>query len=328
MANVADLANGNDLPNGQASARAEVARLWRGFWQLADPQIWVASTVPMVVGAAMAWGLRGMFNPHWFAACLVGIYLFEIGKNAINEVVDYEYGPDRFVTKETRTPFSGGKKTIVDGLLTVGEATLIAVFTMLGGAAVGLYIAFYREMGALPIGLAGFFLATFYSLPPIKLAYRGGGEVAVGLSFGPLLLAGTYLVLTGEISMVPLVAGLSLGFLIANVLWINQYPDYEADRRGRKQNWVVRLGRHRGVKVYTLIYAAAYLSVIALALVGQSWLWLLPLGSLPLALRSVRVAQQHYDDIPRLLEANMKTVQTYQLTGLLMSIAALLQRAL
>lgn len=45
-------------------------------------------------------------------------------------------------------------------------------------------------------------------------------------------------------------------------MWINQYPDYEADARGNKRNWVVRLGKEKGIVVYILLYVLAYLSLL------------------------------------------------------------------
>ena len=300
---------------------------WKGFWQLADPKIWIASTVPMLLGTALAFGLTGSFNLYWFAAALTGIYLIEIGKNAANEVVDYQSGVDRFVTPENRTPFSGGKKTIVDGLLTVAEARLIAAVTLTAGGLVGLYIVFFREPLVFWVGILGMFFAIFYSLPPLKFSYRGFGEAAVGITFGPLITSGAFLVQAHTLSPLVVLASLPIGFLIANVLWINQYPDYEADKKGRKLNGVVRLGKERGVGVFAGLFGAAYLFLVILFAASGNPFWLLPFLTLGLVNRAVRVAREHYQNLPRQLEANLRTIQTYQLAGAAMVVAALLSRA-
>jgi len=302
------------------------ARLWQGFWQLADPKIWIASTVPMLVGSALAYGLTGAFSLYWFAAALLGIYLIEIGKNAVNEVVDYQSGVDRFVTPEERTPFSGGKKTIIDGLLTVSEARVIGITTLGAGALVGLYIAIFREPLILWVGFLGMFFAAFYSLPPLKFSYRGLGEVVVGITFGPLITSGAYLVQAHTLSPLVILTSLPIGFLIANVLWINQYPDYRADKKGRKFNGVVRLGKKKGVGVFAALFAAAYASLAVLFWTLGNPFWLLPFASLGLVLRAVRVAREHYNFLPKQVEANALTIQTYQLTGAAMVVAALLSR--
>lgn len=300
------------------------SRLIQGVWRLADPKLCIASTVPMVVSTAMAYKALGYIDIYWLFLSFFGVYLIETGKNAINEVVDYKSGVDRFVTPDKRTPFSGGKKTIVDGLLTVEETKIIALVTMLAAAAIGLYIAIAREPMVLWIGIAGFLISIFYSLPPFKFCYRGLGEFAIGLTYGPLVVSGTYLVQTHTVNLEILLLSLMIGFLIANVVWINQYPDYEADARGNKRNWVVRLGKEKGIVVYILLYVLAYLSLLIAVFFTGNPLLLIALLSAPIAKRSVDVAKKYYDDIARLVEANANTIQVYQMTGLTLTAAILI----
>jgi len=303
-------------------------RFWKGFWQLADPKIWIASTVPMAVGCALAFGVKGSFDVFWFAVSLLGVYLIEIGKNASNEVVDYITGVDRYVAPDKRTPFSGGKKTIVDGKLTVTEAVLIAMLTFGAACIIGIYIMLFREPSIFWIGLAGVLIAIFYSVPPIKLAYRGFGELAVGFVFGPLILSGMYKAMTHEITFPVIIVALPIGLLIANVLIINQFPDYEADARGNKKNLVVRLGKKKAVNVYALLYILAFSSFLAIAVIFKNPLWLLGLTGVPLAIKSVKVARVHFDNIKELMQANAATIMVYQITGLAMVIAAISEKYL
>jgi 1,4-dihydroxy-2-naphthoate octaprenyltransferase len=55
-----------------------------------------------------------------------------------------------------------------------------------------------------------------------------------------------------------------LGLFTAAFLWVNEFPDYEADRGAGKNNLVVRLGKHRASRVLPLIYLAG-LGLLALA---------------------------------------------------------------
>lgn len=300
-------------------------RLWQGFWQLADPKIWIASTVPMLIAAALAYAHTKTFSLHWFIVALLGIYLIEIGKNAVNEFVDYLTGVDRYVTPDKRNPFSGGKKTIVDGKLSIKETAMIAIVTLFGALLIGTIISFLKEPSIFWIGMAGGALAVFYSLPPFKLNYNGAGEIAVGITFGPLLVAGMYIMLTGQLDWKVIAAGLPIAFLITNVLWVNQYPDYEADLQGGKRNWLVRIGKEKGIKVFIALYVANYASIASLAVIFQNPFWLLGLVSMPIAVQSVRIAKKHMNDVPQFLAANAKTIAVYQLTGLFMIIAILLQ---
>lgn len=306
--------------------KKEFLRVWKGFWQLADPKIWIASTVPMFVAAAYAYGKTGEFDLFWFVVSVIGIYLIEIGKNAVNEFVDYKSGVDTFVTPDKRTPFSGGKKTIVEGKLTVEETIIIALVTILVSCAIGLAIVIFREPRVFIVGLAGVLIAVFYSLPPFKLSYRGFGEIAVGITFGPLIVIGMYLVMTHHVSIDVLLVSLPIGFLITNVLWINQFPDYEADLKGHKYNLLVRIGKQKGVIVYAALYVAAYLSLALIALVTKNPIWLMTFITIPLAVRSVNVARKYYDEIPKLVKANADTIKIYQIVGLIMILSSLASR--
>ena len=299
-------------------------RLWNGFWQLADPKIWIASTVPMLIATALAYNKEKAVDWSWVVLALVGIYFIEIGKNAVNEFVDYWTGVDRFVTADKRTPFSGGKKTIVDGKLSMLETAIIAFITLAIAFFIGLYIALVREPNVFWIGMIGGVMAVFYSLPPFKFNYNGLGEAAVGLTFGPLVMTGMYVMLTGELDAYAAFIGLPLAFLITAVLWINQYPDYEADMKGGKRNWLVRIGKAQGIKVYIWLYAGAYLSFIALAVTSGNYFWLLGLVTLPLAVQSVLIAARNLNHLPAFLGANARTIMIYQLTGAAMIAAALL----
>lgn len=302
-----------------------MSRFWRGFWQLADPKIWIASTIPMLVGATFAYVNEKSFNFLWFLLALIGVYLIEIGKNAVNEVVDYITGADRFVTEDKRTPFSGGKKTIVDGILTLEEAKWIGIITILLACVIGIIIAFYWEIKVLFIGVLGVFFAVFYILPPLKLAYRGLGEFAVGFTFGILVTLGMYVTMTHNINWNVVLISLPLSFLIANVLWINQFPDYEADMKANKRNWVVRLGKEKSVSVYAMLFILSYVSFIITSIVLKNYFFLLGFITLPLTISAVKNAKKYYNDIQKLILSNAKTVQIYILTGISMIIAIILQ---
>ncbi len=123
------------------------------------------------------------------------------------------------------------------------------------------------------LGLAGMALAFFYHAPPLRLAYRGCGELAVGIAYGPLIALGAFLVQTGATDATLAWLSLALGLLIAAFLLINEFPDYRADRAGAKRNLVVRLGRGRAARLYLLLAGLAYLVPVWLtATQAKPWL--------------------------------------------------------
>ena len=247
------------------AAVAHSHNLGAGFWRLADPKITLASMSSILLGAAaavhsgaQAWG--------WLLLVVLGIFALEWAKNASGEIYDFASGADQAVAESDRSPFSGGKRVLVDGLLTVRETRIIAIagYALCIGA--GLIIVLMREPMVLWLGLAGVALAFFYHAPPFKLSYRGWGEGAVFVAYGPLICAGTYLVMTRTLPTWVVWLGLPLGVLIASFLWINEFPDFRADASAGKRTLVVRLGRVAAARVFAgLLIAAFALLLVSLA---------------------------------------------------------------
>ncbi|WDU82924.1 prenyltransferase [Caloramator sp. Dgby_cultured_2] len=73
--------------------------------------------------------------------------------------------------------------------------------------------------------------------------------------------------MTHNINWNVVLISLPLSFLITNVLWINQFPDYEADMKANKRNWVVRLGKEKSVGVYAMLFAFSYISFILISII-------------------------------------------------------------
>ncbi|MEH6589942.1 MAG: prenyltransferase [Halioglobus sp.] len=259
----------------------------QGLWRLADPKISLASFAGMYLGACMAAKVQSL-EWGWLLLTVLGVFLVEVAKNASGEVVDFDSGTDLAVTEQDRSPFSGGKRVMVDGLLSRGQTRAIAAVCYGVAVIVGLVLVGWRDINILFLGVAGIALAWFYHGRPLQLSYRGLGELAVAIAYGPLVVCGTYLVQTGTVDAVVLQASLVLGVLVAAFLWINQWPDFSADKACGKRNLVVQLGRERAKFVYIVLILVAYLWLVLTSLSHESARGLLwGLAGLPLALVSV-----------------------------------------
>ena len=216
--------------------------------------------------AVLAWG--------WLALTALGIFCVEVAKNAAGEIVDYDSGTDLAIAEADRSPFSGGKRVLVDALLTRAQTRAIARYFFLAAIVIGLVIVVARDTRVLGFGLAGMALAWYYHGGTMRLAYRGLGELAVAIAYGPLVVCGTYFVQTGMLSAPLLHVSCALGLLVAAFLWINQFPDYRADRAAAKRNLVVRLGLERAALAYVVLLVTGYLWLLftALAYPGASGL--------------------------------------------------------
>lgn len=270
-----------------ALPRPRTSNFAAGIWRVADPKITLASVSSMIIGAACA-AWQGPVAWGWLAATVIGIFCVEAAKNASGEIFDWDSGADQGVRDDERSPFSGGKHVLLDGLLTRGETALVAGMFYAIAIVFGLAIVGWREPSVIYLGMLGVGLAFFYHAPPFKLAYRGLGELAVALAYGPVIAAGTYLVQRGTVDAPVLWASLPFAIACGAFLWINEFPDARADAAANKRTLIMRLGRPRASRVFVAIVAAAYAGVLALPLVGLPATTLLGLAGLPHGVAAAR----------------------------------------
>jgi 1,4-dihydroxy-2-naphthoate octaprenyltransferase len=234
-----------------------------GFWRLADPKISITSAASMAIGGALA-ARDGSFSWWWLLVMGLAMFCMEVAKNGWGDVFDYDSGTDQAVTPEDRTDFSGGKRVLVDNILTRRQTWAITLLFAGTGLVLGALMVFLREPSIFWLGTFALVLGWSYHGPPLRLAYRGLGELDVVLCYGPLIAQATYALLTHHYHTDVLWASLPLGLLIAAFLWVNEFPDYAADRSVGKNNLVVQLGKHRASRVLPLIYLLA-LAILACA---------------------------------------------------------------
>ncbi len=283
-----------------------------GVWRVADPKITLASVASMLVGAsAAAW--QGSIAWGWLVLTMLGIFCVEAAKNASGEIFDWDSGADQGVREDERSPFSGGKRVIVDGLLTRAETAIVAAGFYAIAVAIGLLVVVLREPSVFWLGVAGVALAFFYHAPPLRLAYRGLGELAVALAYGPVIALGTYLVQRHTLDTGALAASLPLALAVGAFLWINEFPDARADAAAGKRTLVVRLGRPRAARVFAAIIAVAYLGVLALPLAGLPWTVWLGLVGVPHGLAAAHRLVHHPEAIRHIVPAQGWTLLSFVL---------------
>ncbi len=268
----------------------------------------------MFLGACAA-ASAGPIEWGWLALTVAGILTIEVAKNASGEVFDFDSGADLAVAPEDRTPFSGGKRVLVDGLLSKGQTWAIAAGSYALGIAAGLWIALARERAVLWLGLAGIACAFLYHAPPVRLSYRGLGEPAVGICYGPLIACGTFLVQRGTVTRSALLASLPVGLLIAAFLWINEFPDARADASAGKRTLVVRLGRGRASRAFAGIVGSALAMLAFLPFLGAPrGLWLGLLG-LPPGIAAARILLRHPEGTAKLVPAQKAALLSFVLVA-------------
>jgi len=225
-----------------------------------------AATRPAFLGVTLVGCLVGLANAYYGGVALAPFKAFltvafalvaHAGINVLNDYYDALNGSDAANT-ERRFPYTGGSRFIQNGLISVSAMGIYGYALLAAVVPAGLWLTHASAPGLLWIGIAGLGVGWAYSAPPVKLMSRGLGEAAVACGWLIVVVGADY-VQRGAFAWAPVVAGVPFALLVANLLFINQFPDVKADAAAGKRNLVVRLGPARARWLYPGVVLAACL---------------------------------------------------------------------
>jgi 1,4-dihydroxy-2-naphthoate octaprenyltransferase len=285
-------------------------------WMLASrPKTLPAAASGVVTGTALA--LRdGHFRFGPALAALLVALLLQIGSNLANDVYDYERGADAGERH--------GPTRVTQAQLLTPAQVKVGMWTVFGLAGLlGLYLAFVAGWVVILIGLAAICSAIAYTGGPFPLGYYGLGDLFVFIFFGVAAVAGTYFVQAGSVSVGAWWMSLPIGWLIVDILVVNNLRDINADRAAGKHTLAVRFGE-RGTRIqYIVLLATSYSLLPILALFGiLPWTSVLAWLSLPMSWRTLQIVLKKAG--PPLNEALAGTGQTTLVYSLLFFVGMLL----
>ena len=284
-------------------------------WLLLPRFHFIPLTVILVsLGTAIA-AYEGFFDLGYFALAMIGSILVHITVNVINDYYDYVNGID---LNTPRTPFSGGSGVLTRDLLKPRQAFWVATVSLLMAMVIGIYFVFERGWLLFPLLLVAGFSAYFYNVCLSKWLV---GELFAGLNFGPIMVLGSYYVQTGRYSWEALFASLAPGVLTANLLFLNEFPDREADERGGRRHLVIALGREGARFLYVALIIVAYLLIVIGVVTGiMPWVTLIGLGTVVFGWKAAKGALKDYNDVNRLVPALGANVMTILGTQALLAV--------
>ncbi|MFF7245947.1 prenyltransferase [Embleya sp. NPDC008237] len=232
-----------------------------GFIRLARLRFLLYNTLPVALGGAVAVHEGHRIDLGWYALAQGFAWGTHLMTHYCNEYFDLD--ADR--ANRYHTPWTGGSRALVDGLVRPSVA-LSTGFVLLTGS---VFLAV--SMPTLPARLmaaAGIALAWFYTAPPLRLNYRGLGEltVAVGLNgIWPLVAVS---LLGGTVPGLILLILAPTAVLQAARMMVMNLADIESDTRVGKRTLPVLLGPRRAVTIIGLCQIGAYTALIAFTLAG------------------------------------------------------------
>jgi 1,4-dihydroxy-2-naphthoate octaprenyltransferase len=285
------------------------------------PQFLLLSLVLAILGTGMAVA-DGAFNVLWAILAFVGLLLLHISVNTLNDYFDYRSGVD---LATNRTPFSGGSGMLPAEILKPAAVLWLGLGAFILAVPIGIYFITIRGMALLPLFLIGAVMVLAYTSLLTRIG-GGFGEIAAGLGLGSLPVFGIFYILTGEASGAAIYASVPSGFLVANLLLLNEFPDAEADRVGRRKTLPIMLGARGAAVVYSALTVTCYVWIVAGVVLSLMPVWtLLGCLTLPMAFKAISGSFAS-DNMEKLIPALGANVMVVLVTQLLLGIGFILSR--
>ena len=232
--------------------------------RLARPQFLLASLALYVIGAAWANILgAAFFLPRLLLGYLI-LLPAHLSVSFSNDYYDVEVD-----ALGSPALYSGGSGILVGNPQLRKPALWIAILLNVCSLILGIVLYLKYSFPAwFPVYvLVSNLTGWVYSAPPLRLAYRGIGELITAFTSGFLVPGFGYLVMRGYLN------GDVLFFTIPLLLYglvfilVVEIPDMESDRLGHKKTWVVRTGR----KTAFILAAALLLAATAFFFCVSYW---------------------------------------------------------
>ena len=224
------------------------------------------SMLPALTAVALSYG-QSSFS--WIAAIasVLGVALLHLGLNLLDDWFDYHSGSAEARQKVSNEGFRG--RMIKYPYLTSGEAT---PKQLLG--AVACFLAAAAAMGAVVIAIRGWMILGWvaaalvigvsYSGGPLKLGFRGLGELVIFLMFGPLMMTGVYYAITGTLDWKITWLSIAVGLLVTNIVYSHSVLDSIPDAKMGKKTMAHLMGSAKGqIVLSSMINIIPYVMVVA-----------------------------------------------------------------
>jgi 1,4-dihydroxy-2-naphthoate octaprenyltransferase len=278
----------------------------------------LASIIAVSNGLAIAYWKYAIIDPVYAILTYIGVVFLHASVDLLNDYWDHKRGIDS-TTK--RTKFSGGTGVLPENLLTPRTVYIAGIIFLILGASIGAYFIAIRGIIIAVILVFAVLAIYFYSTTIVN---AGLGELFVAIK-GAMIVLGAFYVQTAVLEPAAVYNGVIVGILSATVLFINSFPDYEADRSKGRHTLVIVLGRRSASDLFPIFIIAAYALITGGIFLGFTKIYsLISFVSVPLAMKSILSLRKEPESIEKVVPAMASAVAYSRITGFLLAISFIL----
>lgn len=243
------------------------------FWiNNARPISLPQSLLPALTAVALSYG-AAQFN--WIAALvsIIGVVFLHFALNLLDDWFDYKVGSAEARVKVANEGFRG--RMVKYPYLTSGEAThkellKVIIGFLIVAAAMGAVAIVIRGWDILWWVALGLIFGVSYSGGPLKLGFRGLGELVIFLMFGPLLMTGVYFAITGSLDWKIISISVAVGLLVTNIVYSHSVLDAVPDQKMGKKTMAHLMGSAAGQIAFSaFLNTVPYLIIVAAVILGK-----------------------------------------------------------
>jgi 1,4-dihydroxy-2-naphthoate octaprenyltransferase len=217
----------------------------------------ILGMLPVLVGTFIASRRTGEFQmPHFILAELITLFVL-ITTAFANDYADAE--TDRI--NRNFNIFSGGSRVIPEGFISKGQMVTATVISSSLAIIFSLILVVFLKgnLIILALTLIGLFAGIEYSLPPLRINYRGLGEVVVMFMYSTFCLYFGYVTQAAtDFDIGVLSPSIPLAICMFLMILITEVPDTESDKISSKKTIPAIFGEKTSLIIYSLGAIALY----------------------------------------------------------------------
>ncbi len=209
-----------------------------------------------IIGGLLAWR-DGKFSFWPWLIITLGLFIAHGTNNLLNDFTDYSRGVDK--DNYFRTQY--GVHPLVQGFWSKSQQIQWFIVSGIIAFLSGVYAVWYTQMNPTVVSLFAFgaLVLLFYTWP---MKYWALGELAIFVIWGPIMIAGVYLVLSGpsgQWNWMVALAGIPFGLSVASINVAKHTDKLNDDKKKGVGTFPVRVGQvfARYTTMATIIIAYA-----------------------------------------------------------------------
>ena len=248
---------------------------------------------------------------------LRGVIELHASVDLLNDYWDYKRGIDSLTQ---RTKMSGGTGVLPEGLLEPTQVYRAGIIFLIIGGLIGSY---FVVIDGIIIGLILAFAVLSIYFYSTKIVDSGLAELFVTIK-GTMIVLGTFVIQTSEITINPILAGIVVGVLSSLVLFITSFPDFDADKSKGRKTLVILVGKEKATAIFWIFPIISYgIIILGVFLETLPVFLLITLVTIPIVIQAGRDLKKSFQNDVKMVPVMKKTLTFSRITGALLVVGIL-----